>query len=243
METINTTKSNYDTISTLNYDINNSCCCNNEYVPAWNFSSRISDLTKENSNERKDKNMNKKDIGIQKVKNVELSIYGPAFRTYDNTLISYNKDTDEWIDVTGLTVDNFPFYSIPCKMEDLKEGDYILNNGMWVRVVDNDFTDILVEKPFEKETVLLKPVKNFFGFDFYTKLFYFDVDFSSLNIDNNLLPFLLKDEVDILSLLFMSNNSNMDLNLDNPLMMYLLLKDKDDDNLLPLLLMMNQKKE
>ena len=187
--------------------------------------------------------MNKKDIGIQKVKNVELSIYGPAFRTYDNTLISYNKDTDEWIDVTGLTVDNFPFYSIPCKMEDLKEGDYILNNGMWVRVVDNDFTDILVEKPFEKETVLLKPVKNFFGFDFYTKLFYFDVDFSSLNIDNNLLPFLLKDEVDILSLLLMSNNSNMEFNLDNPLMMYLLLKDKDDDNLLPLLLMMNQKKE
>ena len=201
--------------------------------------------------ERKEESVLKKmmkNIEFGKVEEVEMSMYGPAFRSDTCTRISYDKKNKEWVDVTGLTFDISMAYKIPVAKKDIKPNDFILYQGLWVRVIEVA-DNIMVEKIFEQEVSFIIPVKNLFGFDFVTKLVYFDFEDMNVNEDNpfgNMLPFLMmKDsDSDMLPMLMMMQNNggapSMDFN--NPMMMYMMMKDSDSDMLPMLMMMQNMKK-
>lgn len=198
--------------------------------------------------EREEKNMLKRmmrNIEFGKVNEVEMSMYGPAFRSDAGTRVSYDKKNKEWVDVTGLTFDVSMAYKMPVAKKDIKPNDFILHQGLWVRVVEVA-DNIMVEKIFEQEVSFIIPVKNLFGFDFVTKLVYFDFGDMGVNEDNpfgNMFPFLMmKDsDSDILPLMFMMQNKGGAPSMDfsNPMMMYMMMKNSDSDSdMLPILMMM-----
>ena len=209
--------------------------------------------------ERKDNNMFEnlmKNVKFGKVTDVFMSAYGPAFKSSNGEYISYDKNGENWIDVTGMTIDMPAAYMIPVAKSDVEEGDFILHNNTWVRVIGVEEGKIEVEKVFEKEVVSIIPTKNLFGFDYYTKLVSFGLEglINSADENNpfgNFIPFLLmgdnSDLDDILPLMLMMNSKNgaPSMNFNNPLMFYILMGDGKSnkfDKMLPLMLMMNQNK-
>ena len=209
--------------------------------------------------ERKDNNMFEnlmKNVKFGKVTDVFMSAYGPAFKSSNGEYISYDKNGENWVDVTGMTIDMPAAYMIPVAKSDVEEGDFILHNNTWVRVIKVDESKIEVEKILEKEVVSIVPTKNLFGFDYYTKLVSFGLEglINSADESNpfgNFIPFLLmgdnSDLDDILPLMLMMNSKNVapSMNFNNPLMFYILMGDGKSnkfDKMLPLILMMNQNK-
>lgn len=195
--------------------------------------------------EREEGNMFKKmlrNIDFGKVEDLEMSMYGPAFRTEAGGRISYDKKKKEWVDVTGLTFDSSVAYKIPVAIKDIKPNDFICHQGLWVRVVEVS-DNIMVEKIFEQEVSFIMPVKNIFGFNFVTKLVYFDFGDMNINEDNpfgDMFPLLMMKDSnsDMLPLMFMMQNNgrapSMDFN--NPMIMYMMAK--EDSDMLPILMMM-----
>lgn len=178
---------------------------------------------------------------------VKTSIYGPAFRCGD-TYVSYDKKVENYVDVTELLLDIENMnYRMPIAASAVAEGDYILHQHKWVRVLKILKGGRLeVEDMQERQVVTILPLKNVFGFEFYTKLFCFaDNLFGEVNAENpfgNLLPLMLmsKDSKNdnLLPLMLMGgfNGGNAQM---NPLMMYALMGNKSNDNTLLMLMMMN----
>lgn len=209
--------------------------------------------------ERKGNNMFEnlmKNVKFGKVTDVFMSVYGPAFKSSNGEYISYDKKGENWIDVTGMTIDMPAAYMIPVAKSDVKEGDFILHNNTWVRVIGVYENKIEVEKIFEKEVVSIVPTKNVFGFDYYTKLVSFGLEglvntADESNPFGNFIPFLMmgdnSNSDDILPLMLMMNSKGGAPSMDfsNPLMFYVLMGDgklNKFDKMLPLMLMMNQNK-
>lgn len=209
--------------------------------------------------ERKGNNMFEnlmKNVKFGKVTDVFMSAYGPAFKSSNGEYISYDKNGENWVDVTGMTIDMPAAYMIPVAKSDVEEGDFILHNNTWVRVIGVEESKIEVEKVFEKEVVSIIPTKNLFGFDYYTKLVSFGLEglINSADESNpfgNFIPFLLmgdnSDLDDILPLMLMMNSKDgaPSMNFNNPLMFYILMGDGKSnkfDKMLPLMFMMNQNK-
>ena len=199
--------------------------------------------------EKKEVSMFKKmmrNIEFGKIEDLEMSMYGPAFKSDAGSRISYDSKKKEWVDVTGLTFDYSMAYKMPVAIKDIKPNDFILHQGLWVRVVEV-FDNIMVEKIFEQEVSFIMPVKNMFGFNFVTKLVYFDFGqmiSNEVNEDNpfgTMLPLLMmKDsDSDMLPMLMMMQNDKGATTMDfsNPIMMYMMMKDSDSD-MLPMLMMM-----
>ena len=248
---VNTNQFFSSIINTTGYLDRNSTCIsyNNEVVEYINNKYK----------ERKDNNMFEnlmKNVKFGKVTDVFMSAYGPAFKSSNGEYISYDKNGENWIDVTGMTIDMPAAYMIPVAKSDVEEGDFILHNNTWVRVIGVEEGKIEVEKVFEKEVVSIIPTKNLFGFDYYTKLVSFGLEglINSADESNpfgNFIPFLLmgdnSDLDDILPLMLMMNSKDgaPSMNLNNPLMFYILMGDGKSnkfDKMLPLMLMMNQNK-
>lgn len=263
----NTNQSFSSFINTTGYlDRNNACIGYNDVaidIKADYISNRIENEVVEYINnkykERKDNNMFEnlmKNVKFGKVTDVFMSAYGPAFKSSNGEYISYDKNGESWIDVTGMTIDMPAAYMIPVAKSDVEEGDFILHNNTWVRVIGVEESKIEVEKVFEKEVVSIIPTKNLFGFDYYTKLVSFGLEglINSADESNpfgNFIPFLLmgdnSDLDDILPLMLMMNSKNgaPSMNFNNPLMFYILMGDGKSnkfDKMLPLMLMMNQNK-
>ena len=230
----------------------------------WNgISDIIADKVEKQINkkdkERKGNNMFEnlmKNVKFGKVTDVFMSVYGPAFKSSNGEYISYDKKGENWIDVTGMTIDMPAAYMIPVAKSDVKEGDFILHNNTWVRVIGVYENKIEVEKIFEKEVVSIVPTKNIFGFDYYTKLVSFGLEglvntADESNPFGNFIPFLMmgdnSNSDDILPLMLMMNSKGGAPSMDfsNPLMFYVLMGDgklNKFDKMLPLMLMMNQNK-
>lgn len=178
---------------------------------------------------------------------VKTSIYGPAFRCGD-MYVSYDKKTENYIDVTDLLLDIENMnYKMPIAAAAVTVGDYILHMHKWVRVLNVlDGERLEVEDMQEKQVITILPVKNVFGFDFYTKLFCFaDNLFGEVNAENpfgNLLPLMLMSKDgkndNLLPFMLMSGGFNGNTQM-NPLMMYALMGNKGNDNILLMLMMMN----
>lgn len=190
-----------------------------------------------------------KGLDFGRANSVKTSIYGPAFKCGD-CYVSYDKSAENYIDVTELLleIDNMN-YKMPIAAGAVAVGDYILHMHKWVRVLKVLKGGRLeVEDMQEKQVVTILPVKNVFGFEFYTKLFCFADNLISgcANAENpfgNLLPLMLmsKDNSkdNLLPLMLMSGGFNGGNAQMNPLMMYALMGNKGNDNTLLMLMMMN----
>ena len=207
-------------------------------------------------NEREEKNNMFKNFKFGPVENpnVKISPYGIAVQNNSGTYVSYNKDTEEIVDVDILNFKcNNMLYMMPSAIADIKDGDVIIHNRVPMIVVGVDEIDrsrlIAVDVSSGEEKVIL-PTKSPFGFNFVTKIVsLLDMMPNSTSADENnpfgnLLPFMMMgDNKDINPLMFMALSNGSDFT-SNPMMLYALAASgKDNDNLLPLMLMgMNMKK-
>lgn len=213
----------------------------------------IKNVIDEKLNEKETKKMNNTndfmnfDFGPADSKQFAASPYGIAvYAPETDTWLTYNSDTNEVVDakIFHFDVKGF-FYKIPTPISNIKTGDIIIHMGtpMFVRTVNGDNTVTAVNYHDASVTTIL-PKKSPFGFNFITKVVsLMNFDKMSADKDNpfgNMLPFLMMQDgkFDPMMLLFM-NGGNME-NM-NPLMFYLMMdkKDNNDRDMLPLMLMMS----
>lgn len=224
---------NGDSIMTITPDSLNITCENN------------------NNNERGNNMFNNvmKDFYCGPATDVKMSIYGPAFRAVSaggdrakETYVAYHNS--EYIDVLDGILDiGTCAYVMPIAAKAVKKGDFIKNCGTWLRVTSITNEVIEGENVYTRNIVKVRPTKNMFGFNFYSKLVTFDI-MGSTSEDNpfgNLLPLILlgnKDSKmnDMLPLMFM----NKDFDMSNPMMMYLLANKNGSNNDLMTIMMMSQ---
>lgn len=185
-------------------------------------------------------------FGNCKNDNIKLSPYGIAVKnTKMGTWVSYDPKGKKMIDVNTFVLDGTYLYKIPVAIKDVKIGDVILHNKVpvYVESVEND--KLLVIDPVEGVEVKVLPLTNMFGFNFVTKVVSL-VDMSGVapTADSpfgNMLPLMMMSEgnIDPVMLMLM-NGKNADF-ASNPMMLYFLTNDKGNknDNLLPLLMLMN----
>lgn len=211
----------------------------------------IDSLKKEISNKQKNKGENKmfenltKNLKCGRAQDVRMSIYGPAFKGEDGNWYAVGAD-DVLTDVFDLLLDMDSYcYMMPVAKNQVKEGDFILHNGRWAKVisVDKERVDGALDI-FKKEFIVPALTKSPFGFEFYTKLVPL-LDFSKFQANTNTpfgaLPMILmmnnKNDKDMLPMLMMmGTQGGFDFDMSNPLMMYFLMKD-EDSSLLPFLMM------
>ena len=190
-----------------------------------------------------------KDFYCGPATDVKMSIYGPAFRAVSaggdrakETYVAYHNS--EYIDVLDGILDiGTCAYVMPIAAKAVKKGDFIKNCGTWLRVTSITNEVIEGENVYTRNIVKVRPTKNMFGFNFYSKLVTFDI-MGSTSEDNpfgNLLPLILlgnKDSKmnDMLPLMFM----NKDFDMSNPMMMYLLANKNGSNNDLMTIMMMSQ---
>lgn len=195
-----------------------------------------------NNNNKRGNNMFKnvmKDFYCGPATDVKMSIYGPAFRAISEggervseTYVAYHKS--EYIDVMDgiLDIGNCA-YVMPVAAKAVKKGDFIRHCGGWVRVLSIKEDIIEGENVNTRTIIKIRPTKNMFGFNFYSKLITFDI-MNGTSEDNpfgNILPMLLlggnnSKMSDILPLMMMTNK---DFDMSNPMMMYFLMN-KDGSN-------------
>lgn len=186
------------------------------------------------------------DFGNCKNDNIKLSPYGIAVKnTKMGTWVSYDPKGKKMIDVNTFVLDGTYLYKIPVAIKDVKIGDIILHNKVPVYVESVENGKLLVIDPVEGVEVRVLPLTNMFGFNFVTKVVSL-IDMSGVapTADSpfgNMLPLMMMSEgnIDPVMLMLM-NGKNADFT-SNPMMLYFLMNDKGNknDNLLPLLMLMN----
>lgn len=199
-----------------------------------------------------------KDFYCGPAKDVKMSIYGPAFQAVSNggervneTYVAYHDS--EYIDVMDGIIDiGDCAYVMPVAVNSVKKGDFIRHCGSWLRVTSIKEGIIEGESVYTRNIVKIRPTKNMFGFNFYSKLITFDImnGTSEENPFGNILPMLLfgggntNKMKDILPLMMMTNK---DFDMSNPMMMYFLMnKDGGNNDFLPIMMMsqfMNKEKK
>jgi hypothetical protein len=186
------------------------------------------------------------DFGNCKNDNIKLSPYGIAVKnTKMGTWVSYDPKGKKMIDVNTFVLDGTYLYKIPVAIKDVKIGDVILHNKVPVYVESVENGKLLVIDPVEGVEVKVLPLTNMFGFNFVTKVVsLIDVSGVAPTADSpfgNMLPLMMMSEgnIDPVMLMLM-NGKNADF-ASNPMMLYFLMNDKGNknDNLLPLLMLMN----
>lgn len=234
------------------------------------LTSVINDANLKTGNENKNDNIDYKERGNNMFKNVmkdfycgpakdvKMSIYGPAFKAISEggerpseTYVTYHDS--EYIDVMDGVIDiGDCAYVMPVAVKSVKKGDFIKHCGTWIRVTSIKEGVIEGESVYTRNIIKIRPTKNMFGFNFYSKLITFDI-MNGTSEDNpfgNILPMLLLGDgssnkmKDILPLMMMINK---DFDMSNPMMMYFLMnREGGDNNLLPIMMMgqfMNKKNE
>ena len=178
---------------------------------------------------------------------VKMSVYGPAFRDYEGNYIAFNGE--EAMDVTGMTFNFDCFYKMPVAQDDVEIGDYVYHLDDPVKVVDvTERGSLVCVRLFSHEEVTVVPIKNMFGFNFFTKLVNFGEGlFGANTIDKSnpfgsMLPLFLMSngsKNDNLMMAMMMSQGNLDFK-SNPFMMMALMSDSKDRNDAILPLMMSQ---
>ena len=183
------------------------------------------------------------DFGPVSGSQFRMSPYGLAVCTQTNGWVAYNTETKELMNVDILNFDiSKMIYKMPVALSDIKEGDIVLHGGkpMFVRSLTPSGAAISVINYADATMLDILPVKSPFGFNFFTKvctLFNFDVSAASpQNPFGSLLPFLmLGEDKEIDPMVFMlMGGSNF---TSNPMMMYLLMNQKDKGDMLPFFMM------
>lgn len=260
-----TATNNCDTsVSSLNTTIWDSCTIKSNIATATSPSITISadeiksyvrsqlENKSEPTKEEEDNKMNNKifnfDFGPIKSDNVRMSMYGLAVKNRSGNYVAWDKANESImnVDILNFNGDGL-MYKMPVPIKDIKDGDIIIHNRvpMFVVEVYEKTLGVIDIYSGEKKNIILS--KSPFGFDFATKVVSI-MDFCAMNDDapsednpfGNMWPLLMLNDsgsIDPMALAFMCAGKG---DGANPMIMYALLASKgNNDNLLPLMLMMN----
>ncbi len=208
------------------------------------------EITNNKNEEKKEMKGFNFDFGPCTGDQVRMSMYGLAVKNAAGTYVSYNPKSGDIIDVDVLNFDGAKFmYKIPVAIKDIAVGDIIVHNRkpMFVTGVpsanENTITCVDVCAGEMKAVI---PTTNMFGFNFITKI----VSFFNTVGDNaptpdapfgNMLPFMLMNEGETIDPMMMMLMMGGKMDMSNPMMMYFMLKDNKNSDLLPLMFMMQSK--
>lgn len=203
---------------------------------------------KEKENNKMDNKIFNFDFGPIKSDNVRMSMYGLAVKNRNGNYVAWDKANESImnVDILNFNGDGL-MYKMPVPIKDIKDGDIIIHNRvpMFVVEVYKKTLGVIDIYSGEKKDIILS--KSPFGFDFATKVVSI-MDFCAMNDDapsednpfGNMWPLLMLNDsgsIDPMALAFMCAGKG---DGANPMMMYALLASKgNNDNLLPLMFMMN----
>ena len=126
----------------------------------------------------------------------------------------------------------------------IRPGDTVVHLGIPVFVSKILETgSLLVVDVYDGEEKIIMPIASPFGFNFYTKIVSL-MDFSTPATADSpfgnmwMLMMMGDNNIDPMMLMMMSGGK---MDMSNPMMMYMLMKDGNANDMLPLMLMMNNK--
>lgn len=176
---------------------------------------------------------------------IKYSMKGIAIRTNDHDYVCYNPDLT-FTNVGNMVMD-IPVFAMPVSKEQIKAGDVIRHNDLWVIVNSVTPTEIKVARPYTREIVSVIPETSIFGFSFYTKVINpFENFGATATADNpfgNILPLMLmsggdtKNSNDMLMMMLAFGGGKID--FSNPMMMYMLMGDKSNTNDMLMMMMLS----
>ena len=224
-------------------------------VYANSATSNLSDYiyeTKPKTTQKENNKMDNKifnfDFGLVKGDNIRMSMYGLAIKNRDGNYVAWDKVNENImnVDILNFNGDGL-MYKIPVAIKDIKDGDIVIHNKvpMFVLEVFDKSLDVIDIYSGERKSIILS--RSPFGFDFATKVISL-IDFGAIggatpsedNPFGNMWPLLMlgdSSSIDPMMLALMCAGKG---DCANPMMMYALLASKgNNDNLLPLMLMMN----
>lgn len=197
------------------------------------------DNNNNNDNKGEDKmNMNKmfKNFEFGKINTdaIKFSINGLAFKQADGSYATYSAEKHEFTDVSAFVMDTDFIFAMPVAIKDLKKGDIVkhLNRYVIIEGIFEEDGTIKAVDPLAGEEKVIIPIKNMFGFNYYTKIMnIFDGMNMTPNAENpfgNFLPFLMMrdggfDDTMMLAMMMQNNGNSADF-MSNPFMMMALLK-------------------
>lgn len=258
-DTSYTATNNYDTsVSSLNTTTWGSCTIKSNiataadeitsYVRSQLENKSEEPTMKEKENNKMDNKIFNFDFGPIKSDNVRMSMYGLAVKNRSGNYVAWDKANESImnVDILNFNGDGL-MYKVPVPIKDIKEGDIIIHNRvpMFVVEVYEKTLGVIDVYSGEKKNIILS--KSPFNFDFATKVVSI-MDFGTMSGDTpsednpfgNMWPLLMLNDsgsIDPMALAFMCAGKG---DGANPMMMYALLASKgNNDNLLPLMLMMN----
>ena len=177
---------------------------------------------------------------------VRMSMYGLAVKNAAGTYVSYDATNDSIMDVDIFNFDASKFlFKMPCAIKDIAVGDVIVHQRcpMYVVNIPEDGKSVIVVDITAGERKAIMPTKSPFGFNFVTKVVNLLGNMMTANptADNpfgNMLPFMLMEnsnDFDPMMFMFMNNScGNM-----NPMMLYMIAKNKDDDDFMKYFMLSN----
>lgn len=208
------------------------------------------EIKNNNNEEKKEMKGFNFDFGPCTSDQIRMSMYGLAVKNAAGTYVSYNPKSGEIVDVDVLNFDGAKFmYKIPVAIKEIAVGDIIVHNRkpMFVIALPTGGTTTLTCVDVcagEQKQVI--PTVNMFGFNFVTKI----VSLFNTVGDNaptpdapfgNMLPFILMNEGEAIDPMMMMLMMGGKMDMSNPMMMYFMLKDNKNSDLLPLMFMMQNK--
>lgn len=129
-------------------------------------------IIKDDAKGKEEDNMFNFDFGPCKDSNIKMSTYGLAVKDAAGKWVSYDKANDSIVDVSPLAFgDGKYFYKMPVAIKDIKVGDVIIHEKrpMFVGMICKD-GDLSVVDIMSAERKVIMPVKNMFGFNYYTRV-------------------------------------------------------------------------
>lgn len=165
---------------------------------------------------------------------IKFSINGLAFLQADGSYATYSAEKHEFTDVSAFVMDTDFIFAMPVAIKDLKKGDIVkhLNKYVIIEGIFEEDGTIKAIDPLAGEEKVIIPIKNMFGFNYYTKIMnIFDGMNMTPNAENpfgNFLPFLMMrdggfDDTMMLAMMMQNGNNSADF-MSNPFMMMALLK-------------------
>ena len=240
---------NYDT-STAYDAVNYGTTTTDHYVLTTDYITNTyikSETTKKENNKMDNKIFNF-DFGPIKGDSIRMSMYGLAVKNRDGNYVAWDKANENImnVDILNFNGDGL-MYKMPVAIKDIKDGDIVIHNKvpMFVLEVFDKSLDVIDIYSGERKSIILS--RSPFGFNFATKVISL-IDFGAMSGDTpsednpfgNMWPLLMLGDsgsIDPMILALMCASKG---GCANPMMMYALLASKgNNDNLLPLMLMMN----
>lgn len=210
--------------------------------------SEVTNKTEIKENKKMDNKIFNFDFGPIKGDSVRMSMYGLAIKNRDGSYVAWDKINENIMNVDIL---NFSgeglMYKMPVAIKDIKDGDIVIHNRvpMFVLEVFEKSLDVIDIYSGERKSVILS--RSPFGFDFATKVVSL-IDFGAMGGDTpsadnpfgNMWPLLMLGDSSSIDPMILALMCAGKAGCANPMMMYALMASKgSNDNLLPLMLMMN----